>query len=183
MYASARHKVIAKSMDKSRRPAALPDEAVVTKLKYFVTSRLKTLTSEKSLTVENYVLLQSLVVCRLTLFNSRRGEEPSHWWCAGSHCSMVDVARNPVIGGVPSHTVKWQTWRGTQSLVVCRLTLFNGRRGEEPALSVENYVLLQSLVVCRLTQFNGRRGEEPALSVENCSSAVIGGVPAHTVQW
>ena len=117
---------------------------------------------EPALSVENYVLLQSLVVCRLTLFNGRRGEEPSHWWCAGSHssmvdvarnrpclwrtmffcshwwcagshCSMVDVARNPVIGGVPAHTVQWQTWRGTQSLVVCQLTLFNGRRGEEPS--------------------------------------------------
>ena len=50
---------------------------------------------------------QSLVVCRLTQFNGRRGEEPSHWWCAGSHSSMVDVARNPVIGGVPAHTVQW----------------------------------------------------------------------------
>ena len=77
MYASARHKPIAKSMDKSRRPAALPDEAVVTKLKYFVTSRLKMLTLETSLTAENYVVLQSLVVCRLTQFNGRCGEEPA----------------------------------------------------------------------------------------------------------
>ena len=75
--------------------------------------------------------------------------------------------------------------------MVCRLTLFNGRRGEEPALSVENYVLLQSLVVCRLTLFNGRRGEEPShwwCAVSHCSmvdvarNPVIGGVPAHTVQ-
>ena len=166
MYESARHKVIAKSMDKSRRPAALPDEAVVTKLKYFVTSRLKMLTSEPALSVENYVLLQSLVVCRLILFNGRRGEEPA-----------LSVENYVLL----------------QSLVVCHLILFNGRRGEEPALSVENYVLLQSLVVCRLTQFNGRHGEEPShwwCAGSHCSMADVvrnpvigGGVPAHTVQW
>ena len=77
IYASAQYKVVAKSMDKARRPAALPDEGDVTKLKDFVTSRLKTLTAETSLTSPNYSLLRSLVVCRLTLFNGRRGEEPA----------------------------------------------------------------------------------------------------------
>ena len=77
IYASAQYKVVAKSMDKARRPAALPDEADVTKMKDFVTSRLKTLTAETALTSPNYSLLRSLVVCRLTLFNGRRGEEPA----------------------------------------------------------------------------------------------------------
>ena len=77
IYASAQYKVVAKSMDKGRRPAALHDEADVTKLKDFVTSRLKTLTAETSLTSPNYSLLRSLVVCRLTLLNGSRGEEPA----------------------------------------------------------------------------------------------------------
>ena len=77
IYASAQYIVVAKSMDKARRPAALPDEADVTKMKDFVTSRLKTLTVETALTSPNYSLLRSLVECRLTLFNGRRGEEPA----------------------------------------------------------------------------------------------------------
>ena len=77
IYASAQYKVVAKSMDKACRPAGLLDEADVTKLKDFVTSRLKTLTAETSLTSPNYSLLRSLVVCRLAQFNGRRGEEPA----------------------------------------------------------------------------------------------------------
>ena len=75
ILAEAQYKVIKKSMDKTRRPAALPDEADVTKLKDFVTCRLKKLTAETCLSSQNYILLRSLVVSRLTLFNGRRGEE------------------------------------------------------------------------------------------------------------
>ena len=57
ILAEAQYKVIKKSMDKTRRPAALLDEADVTKLKDFVTCRLKKLTAETCLSSQNYSLL------------------------------------------------------------------------------------------------------------------------------
>ena len=78
VFATARYKAVAQSMDKARRPASLPEEQAVTTLKNYVTSEIARLTSAvEQIQGENYILLRSLVVCRLTLFNGRRGDEPS----------------------------------------------------------------------------------------------------------
>ena len=94
MYATARYQAVVKSLEKARRPAALPQEADVAKLKLLVTSELRRLTSASHhLTAEDYLLLRSLVVCRLTLFNGRRGEEPARLliteWTDAKKCTWL----------------------------------------------------------------------------------------------
>ena len=64
------------------------------KLKLLVTSELRRLTSASHhLTAEDYLLLRSLVVCRLTLFNGRRGEEPARLliteWTDANKCTWL----------------------------------------------------------------------------------------------
>ena len=63
-------------MNKVRRPASLPEEVHLQKLKSFIATEIERVTTGQ-VDVEEYVLLRSLVVCRLTLFNGRRGEEPA----------------------------------------------------------------------------------------------------------
>ena len=63
-------------MNKVRRPASLPEEVHLQKLKSFIATEIDRVTTGQ-VDVEEYVLLRSLVVCRLTLFNGRRGEEPA----------------------------------------------------------------------------------------------------------
>lgn len=77
MFATARYQAVHQSMDKARRPASLPEEEAVETLKTYIKTAINSLTSEKELEGEKYILLRSLVVSRLTLFNGRRGEERS----------------------------------------------------------------------------------------------------------
>ena len=76
MYAAARYKAITQSMDKSRRPASLPQDRDIEQMKSHIKRELQRLTASDDVG-SDYVLLRSLVVCRLTLFNGRRGEEPA----------------------------------------------------------------------------------------------------------
>lgn len=75
MFANARYRCISNSMDKARRPEQLPVEEELKKMKHYISHRLKDL--EKNFEISDYSTLRSLVVCRLTLYNGRRGEEPS----------------------------------------------------------------------------------------------------------
>ena len=77
MFGKARYKATKQSLDRARRPAALPDEADVTTLMNHVKSELRRLTFLPTVTAEEYRLVRALTVCRLTLFNGRRGEEPA----------------------------------------------------------------------------------------------------------
>ena len=73
LYASARSRAIYQSMTKARRPSSLPDDAHLQKLKSFIVAEIARITTGRQVKVEEYVLLRSLVVSRLTLFNGRRG--------------------------------------------------------------------------------------------------------------
>ena len=77
IFAQARYQATTQTLDKARRPASLPEESDVIKLMNFVKSELTRLTSLPTVTAEEYRLLRALTVCRLTLFNGRRGEEPA----------------------------------------------------------------------------------------------------------
>ena len=109
MFAEARYKAIAVSMDKARRPSSLPEEEEMRTLKAHITSAMEKYTANGSLDSEDYVKLRSLVVCRLTLFNGRRGEEParlllSEWQDAQNdewirkHEVCVNIYTNFIIG-------------------------------------------------------------------------------------
>ena len=70
LFASARARAIHQSMNKVRRPASLPDDATFA-------AEIARITTGRQVKVEEYVLLRSLVVSRLTMFNGRRGEDPA----------------------------------------------------------------------------------------------------------
>ena len=73
IYADARHKTIANSLEKSRRPEALPNNSDLEKLNIYITDLLKSCKDVEG----NFCIIRSALVCRLTLFNARRGEEGS----------------------------------------------------------------------------------------------------------
>ncbi|KAL3870920.1 hypothetical protein ACJMK2_038948 [Sinanodonta woodiana] len=75
MFSNARYQCISSSVDKARRPEQLPEEEELMKLKTFISGQVKLVTDTFEIT--KYAWLRSLVVCRLTLYNGRRGEEPS----------------------------------------------------------------------------------------------------------
>lgn len=72
IYAAARFKSQQNSMEKARRPEALPQEGEIRRLNAFIQSEL-----ERERAEVNYIHVRNLVVTRLTLFNARRGEEAS----------------------------------------------------------------------------------------------------------
>ena len=84
LFASAWYRAIAQSMDKARRPASLPEEDDMFKLKVYVTREIERLPSSLTIQGEDYVLLRSLVVCHqgdrevtLQLDHPRRGLCPA----------------------------------------------------------------------------------------------------------
>ena len=89
LFASAPYRAVTQSMNKARRPASLPEEVHLQKLKSFIATEIARITTGRRVEVEEYVLLRSLVVCRLTLFNRTIGEEP-----AGMLLSEWDDAKN-----------------------------------------------------------------------------------------
>ena len=62
MYASARYKAITQSMDKSCRPASLPQDHDIERMKSHIKRELQRLTASDDVG-SDYVLLRSLVVC------------------------------------------------------------------------------------------------------------------------
>ena len=73
LFASAHHRAVAQSTNKALRPASLLEEVHLEKLKSFIATEIAGVTTGRRVEVEEYVLLRSLVVSRLTLFNGRRG--------------------------------------------------------------------------------------------------------------
>ncbi|XP_046583081.1 uncharacterized protein LOC124290425 [Haliotis rubra] len=69
--------MMANSLDKARRPTNLPDKDALKILKDYIRSELTRLCYNKPFHVKKYTWLRSLVVARLTLYNGRRGDEPS----------------------------------------------------------------------------------------------------------
>ena len=113
LFASAGYIAVSQSMNKACRPASLPEEVHLQKLKSFIATEIERVTTGRRVEVEEYVLLRSLDVCRqsdywttsrsggvhvllrslnicsLTLVNGRRGEEPARMFL-----SEWDDARN-----------------------------------------------------------------------------------------
>ena len=75
LFAQARQECLSKSMDSARRPSHLPLENELTKLKEFISKEITKCMTDFNHT--KYAWLRSLIICRVTLFNGRRGEEGS----------------------------------------------------------------------------------------------------------
>jgi hypothetical protein len=79
-FATAEESVLKKRQSHLRRPSNLPKDEAVDKLNIFTKETIENLSSDagyKFLESSNYCQLRDTVVCRLTLFNARRGGEPS----------------------------------------------------------------------------------------------------------
>lgn len=79
MFSSARNQCNKNSMEKSRHPRNALKESEIKKLKNFICGQLAD--TVDNFTIEKYKWLRTLIVARLTLFNARRGEEPSRITC------------------------------------------------------------------------------------------------------
>ena len=79
LFGDALYQLNKKRQMKLRRPEELPPEQEVTKLRNYTVTRMQELVSDQYLhwTSQEYIELRDLVVSRLTLFNARRGNEPS----------------------------------------------------------------------------------------------------------
>jgi hypothetical protein len=79
-FATAEESVLKKRQSHLRRPSRLPKEEDVETLKIFTKEIIENLSSNAGYQIlenNNYCQLRDTVVCRLTLFNARRGGEPS----------------------------------------------------------------------------------------------------------
>ena len=79
LFSSAQIQLEANRASSLRRPRSLPLEEDVQKLRTYVLGRIKQMVDDKYLvwTPSEFIELRSLLVSRLTLFNSRRGGEPA----------------------------------------------------------------------------------------------------------
>jgi integrase len=77
-FASAEESVIKKRQSDLRRPLRLPSEAEIMKLRDFNKDGIESLSSDlyRTLNYNQFCRLRDAVVCRLTLYNARRGGEP-----------------------------------------------------------------------------------------------------------
>ena len=79
IFASAAAKVELRRQERLRKPARLPAEDDVRRVREFIHAQLDELLSDeyRLWTSQDYCHLRALIVCRLTLFNARRGGEPA----------------------------------------------------------------------------------------------------------
>ncbi|XP_053389498.1 uncharacterized protein LOC123565665 [Mercenaria mercenaria] len=75
LLANARYQSDKRSLQKARLPQNLPKEEDLRVLKEYTSSEVTKITLASD--IKKYSWLRSLIVSRLTLFNARRGEEPS----------------------------------------------------------------------------------------------------------
>ena len=78
-FATAEESVLKKRQSDLRRPSKLPKDEEVDKLDVFTKETIETLSADAGYQIlenNNYCQLRDTVVCRLTLFNARRGGEP-----------------------------------------------------------------------------------------------------------
>lgn len=77
LFAKAQYTAVKGSLTKSRRPEQVPLETDILKINALIRSSVAELTACHTLQGKDYGWLRSLIICRLTLFNARRGDEPS----------------------------------------------------------------------------------------------------------
>lgn len=78
-FASAEESVVKKRQTDLRRPERLPSIEEIEKLRDFAKETIEKLSSDliERLNYNQFCQLRDAVVCRLTLYNARRGGEPS----------------------------------------------------------------------------------------------------------
>ena len=92
MFGDATYKINLSQQTKLRRPQNLPVDENVAKVREYTVRTIESLTSSHDeLSCANFILLRDLAVCRLTLFNFRRGGEPARLLIAAWVDAQNDV--------------------------------------------------------------------------------------------
>ena len=114
---------------KLRKPQRLPQEGDVQRVRTYTIESVKRLLNDEYLqwSAHEFIKLRDLIVCRLTLFNARRGGEPSRlhlneWqevesdsWIEKRH---IDGLQDPIEKALVKNTkIAYQSGKGTKRLV------------------------------------------------------------------
>ena len=93
VFGEAEYETAMKRQEVLRKPQNLPNENDIRTLRDFTLKKIKELTDDTYLFIANteYTLLRDLVVSRLTLFNARRGGEPSRLFLKEWYDAVNDV--------------------------------------------------------------------------------------------
>ena len=100
LFGDAEYSITMRRQTQLRKPNNLPDKDEICKLREFTVSKVRELSDDAFvfMTQNEFSLLRDLVVCRLTLFNARRGGEPSRLVLS----EWKDADNNEWIGDVQS---------------------------------------------------------------------------------
>lgn len=132
LFGDAECKVITNRQERLRQPARLPNDDDVAKIRDYTVSAISELCDQQQQqynfwTSSDFVLLRNLLVSRLTLFNARRGGEPSRllmreWadadnnvWLPEDSTAQIDDPAEKVLVGM--FKVAYQAGKGSQHLV------------------------------------------------------------------
>ena len=129
LFGDATYQVNVNRQTKLRRPQSLPSDNTVAKVREFTVATIKCIIAnhrEKVLPSPAFTLLRDLALCRLTLFNFRRGGEPARLalsdWSDARHDMWIDQARVKKMAPVEQEMfanlkVMYQTGKGNDHLV------------------------------------------------------------------
>lgn len=99
LFGDAEYQIMQNRQMKLRRPASLPNEEDVARIRDYTVAKLETLLQGgyEIACAETFISVRDLVVSRLTLFNSRRGGEPSRLkrrdWQDAKQGKWIDTQR------------------------------------------------------------------------------------------
>ncbi|KAH9523863.1 hypothetical protein Btru_047258 [Bulinus truncatus] len=126
---AAEKKIRLSKSEKLRRPNELPDEDDVLRLRDFTFTEIETLVQDQSTkySFNDFVKLRNLILCRLTLFNARRGGEPARlllkeYWEGKSDAwidnQRLDHIRDPLDRELMNtYKITYQAGKGHKKLV------------------------------------------------------------------
>jgi len=129
LFGDAEYQVVTDRQERLRKPARLPSEESIAKVRNYTLQSINELTSQAYLfwSAAEFNQLRNLLVSRLTLFNSRRGGEPSRllmkeWidaennvWMPDSVTDDIDDPAEKVLMG--KFKIAYQAGKGSQHLV------------------------------------------------------------------
>lgn len=127
IFSDAEYQLLKNRQLKTRKPQSLPIEGDVLKIKQFITTKTAELLQDNVWNGTKFSLLRDLTVCRLTLFNARRGGEPcrltlKEWAEAENDCWVpvheVEKVNDPLEKELLKTTkIAYQTGKGNNRLV------------------------------------------------------------------
>lgn len=127
-FGNAEYAVLQNRQSNLRQPNHLPNEAELKKVRDYTLSSVKEYVQDgfSFWDSERYITLRNLIVCRLTLFNARRGGEPSRLlisdWQDAKNDKWIDQQRVQSLSSIEKlllekYKVMYQGGKGTNHLV------------------------------------------------------------------